>query len=52
VDAVVRGVQRRSGDAEEPTRDSGTELVAVLDRVSPAVPPVESDGETTPGESR
>jgi hypothetical protein len=52
VDAVVRGVQRRSGDAEEPTRVSGTELVAVLDRVSPAVPPVESDGETTPGESR
>lgn len=30
VDAVVRGVQRRSGDVEEPERMSGEEMVAVL----------------------
>jgi len=35
VDAVVRGVQRRSGDAEDPARVSGTELRDILARLAP-----------------
>lgn len=35
IDAVVRGVQRRSGDAEEPTRVSGAELEALLEQLMP-----------------
>ena len=32
VDAVVRGVQRRSGDVEDPTRIEGDEMRALVER--------------------
>ena len=35
VDAVVRGVQRRSGEADEPERMTGDELGAALEATSP-----------------
>lgn len=44
VDAVVRGVQRRSGDAEDPARLSGGELREVLERLDPPEPEPGPDG--------
>jgi hypothetical protein len=37
VDAVVRGVQRRAGDVEDPTRMDGDELRSVLETLKPSV---------------
>lgn len=44
VDAVVRGVQRRSGDAEDPARVSGAELRDILERLEPPVADAEPEG--------
>ena len=40
VDAVVRGVQRRSGDTEDPVRLTGEEVRNVLPQVDSPVTPV------------
>jgi hypothetical protein len=37
VDAVVRGVQRRAGDVDDPTRMSGDDVRAALPAAAPAV---------------
>jgi len=44
VDAVVRGVQRRSGDAEDPARVSGAELRDILERLEPPARDAEPEG--------
>ena len=48
VDAVVRGVQRRSGDAEPPTRVAGAELDEFLERLAPPAPANEAAAGDSP----